>query len=95
MCIQSENFLTTPCTNIFALMFPNTELYLLFIPFPVKAKYMVGFYILMDIFGAIQNDPGDTVAHYAHLGGAFVGFVIVEFWKRQLSVFRLRPLAEK
>ena len=71
----------------FALMFPNTELYLLFIPFPVKAKYMVGFYILMDIFGAIQNDPGDTVAHYAHLGGAFVGFVIVEFWKRQRNRF--------
>ena len=65
----------------FAYLFPNTELYLLFIPFPIKAKYLVFFYALYELYSSLHQAPGDTVAHLAHLGGLLVGFIIVRFWE--------------
>ena len=53
----------------FALFFPNTELFLLFLPFPVKAKYLVSLYILYEVYAELQRAPGDNVAHLAHIGG--------------------------
>ncbi len=64
----------------FALLFPNTELFLLFIPFPIKAKYFVILYGVMEYFSGIQRTPGDNVAHFAHLGGMFFGFILVKIW---------------
>lgn len=61
----------------FAYLFPNTELYILFIPFPIKAKWAVIGYVLIDLFGGIANFSGDNVAHFAHLGGALTGFILV------------------
>lgn len=64
----------------FGYLFPNTELILIFPPIPIKAKYMVGFYALFELYTAFQNDPNDNVAHVAHLGGMLVAFILLKFW---------------
>jgi len=65
----------------FAYLFPNTELIFLFIPFPIKAKWMVLFMVGLDLFGGFSK-TGDNVAHFAHLGGAITGFIIVFIWNK-------------
>ena len=52
------------------------------IPIPIKAKWVVIFYILIDLFGGFGNVSGDNIAHFAHLGGALTGFLIVYFWNK-------------
>ncbi|MNK30301.1 Rhomboid protease AarA [compost metagenome] len=64
----------------FGMLYPNTELYIMFIPIPVKAKYFIPLYILFELFMGVANRPGDSVAHYAHLGGALIGFILVKIW---------------
>ena len=53
----------------FAFLFPNTELFLLFPPIPVKAKYLVFFYAMYELYAEFTRTPGDNVAHLAHLSG--------------------------
>ncbi|MDB2346068.1 rhomboid family intramembrane serine protease, partial [Flavobacteriaceae bacterium] len=67
----------------FAMLFPNSELYLMFIPFPVKAKYLIPFMILGDLFFGFSSFSIGPIAHFAHLGGAISGFLIMRYWKRQ------------
>ncbi|HVK40544.1 MAG TPA: rhomboid family intramembrane serine protease [Candidatus Kapabacteria bacterium] len=62
----------------FALIYPNREIYIYGI-IPLKAKYLLMLYVGMDLFYTILNDPGDTVARTAHLGGALVGFLMLRF----------------
>ena len=66
----------------FAYLFPNTELYIMFIPIPVKAKYVIPGLMALDLFGGIANTSGDNVAHWAHLGGAAAGLIMVIFWNK-------------
>ena len=66
----------------FGMLFPNMELMLLFFPVPIKAKYLVTGYVVYEIWGAHANNPSDHVAHYAHLGGALFGFILVKFFNR-------------
>jgi len=66
----------------FAYLFPNTELYIMFIPIPVKAKYVIPGFMALDIFGSIAPQAGDNVAHWAHLGGALAGLIIVIIWNK-------------
>jgi membrane associated rhomboid family serine protease len=66
----------------FAYLFPNTELYIMFIPIPVKAKWAVIAMAAIDIFGGVANFSGDNIAHFAHLGGAITGFILVLIWNR-------------
>jgi membrane associated rhomboid family serine protease len=66
----------------FAFLFPNTELIFLFIPFPIKAKWMVLIMVGLDLFGGFSKTTGDNVAHFAHLGGAITGFIIVFIWNK-------------
>jgi len=66
----------------FAFLFPNTELIFLFIPFPIKAKWMVLIMVGLDLFGGFSKTSGDNVAHFAHLGGAITGFIIVFIWNK-------------
>lgn len=63
----------------FAYLFPNSTLYLFF-AIPVKAKYLAMVYFGYELFQALRFNPNDNVAHFAHLGGMLVGFVIVKFW---------------
>lgn len=66
----------------FGYLFPNTELMIIPIPIPIKAKWLVIIYILIDLFGGFGNMAGDNIAHFAHLGGALTGFLIVFFWNK-------------
>lgn len=66
----------------FAILFPNTELMLLFPPIPIKAKYLIGGYIAYEVYNSIYNS-GDTIAHLAHVGGAVVGAIMVLYWRKK------------
>jgi hypothetical protein len=71
----------------FALLFPNTEMFLLFFPVPIKAKYLVSVYILLEIYQLIKNNPNDHVAHFAHLAGALVAFILIWYWRKNSRSF--------
>lgn len=66
----------------FGYLFPNTLLYLYFLV-PIKAKYVVGAYALFELFAGIRNSAGDNIAHFAHIGGMLVAFIILKIWGRQ------------
>ena len=70
----------------FGWLFPNVELFLLFFPFPIKAKYFVIGYGLIELFSGIQRRPGDNVAHFAHLGGMVVGIILLFIWKKKRTL---------
>ncbi len=65
----------------YAFTFPNTQLYIFPIPFPIKTKWALTGLIAFDIFGGVYNS-GDNVAHFAHVGGAIAGLLIVIFWNK-------------
>jgi membrane associated rhomboid family serine protease len=71
----------------FAYLFPNTELMLLFFPFPIKAKYFVLLYGLYELYSGVHRTPGDNVAHFAHLGGLVIGFFVVRYWESRRERF--------
>jgi membrane associated rhomboid family serine protease len=72
----------------FAMMFPNVELMFLFIPVPIKAKYLVPIYAVLELFFGIANFSSDNIAHFAHLGGAIVGFILIKIWKKnQFNIY--------
>lgn len=72
----------------FAMMFPNVELMFIFLPIPIKAKYLIPIYAVLELFFGIANFSGDNIAHFAHLGGAIVGFILIKIWKRnQFNVY--------
>ena len=62
----------------FAYLFPNTELMFIFFPVPIKAKWIILIMVAFDLFGGLGK-TGDNIAHWAHLGGAAAGFVMVYF----------------
>ena len=66
----------------FGYLFPNTELMIIPIPIPIKAKWLVMIYIAIDLFGGLGQISGDNIAHFAHLGGALTGFLIVLYWNK-------------
>ena len=66
----------------FAFLFPNTELIFMFIPFPIKAKYLEPINNGLDIVFGFGNFKWDPVAHFAHLGGAITGLALVYFWRK-------------
>ena len=64
----------------FGMLFPDMELMVMFIPVPVKAKYLIPVYIVIELFLGYQQYSGDSVAHFAHLGGALIGFIVIKLW---------------
>ena len=66
----------------YGYLFPNTQLFIMPIPFPVKAKWAILGIIALDVFGGVSKASNDNVAHFAHLGGALVGFLIVLYWNK-------------
>lgn len=71
----------------FGMLFPNTELMLLFPPIPIKAKYFVILYGLLELSMAMSNNQGDNVAHVAHLGGMVIGYILIKKWQNSRDVF--------
>jgi membrane associated rhomboid family serine protease len=54
---------------------------LLFLPFPIKAKYLIGFYMIFEIYASLGYAGMSNVAHLAHLGGALIGFLLIKYWR--------------
>jgi membrane associated rhomboid family serine protease len=69
------------CLAAFGYLFPNSLIYLYFF-FPIKAKWFVILYAGMELWLGVQNSAGDNVAHWAHLGGALVGILLVWYWNK-------------
>jgi len=70
----------------FGMLFPNTELMLLFPPIPIKAKYFVAGYGAIELFSGITG-MGANIAHFAHLGGMLFGFLLIRYWNRNTRNF--------
>ena len=70
----------------FAFNFPNHKLILIFLPYPIAAKYFVPALISLDLFSGITGFSifGGGIAHFAHVGGAIIGFLLVFYWKKDL-----------
>jgi membrane associated rhomboid family serine protease len=66
----------------FGYLFPNTEMIIIPIPVPIKAKWAISGMIALDVFGGVVKVQGDNIAHFAHLGGAVIGFLLVFFWNK-------------
>lgn len=69
----------------FGMLFPNRPLYMMFIPVPIKAKWMVLGYGVIELLIGLSNAT-DGVAHFAHLGGMIFGFLMIYFWKKKGTV---------
>lgn len=67
----------------FGYMFPKAPLYLFFIPVPIQARWVVLGYGAIELLQSFNNNPGDNVAHMAHLGGMIIGFLILLYWKKK------------
>ncbi|HET6225587.1 MAG TPA: rhomboid family intramembrane serine protease [Bacteroidia bacterium] len=70
----------------FGVLFPNTKLYL-YMAIPVKAKWFVLGYGLIELFAGIRGAASDNVAHFAHLGGMLFGFILLKYWQKQKNQF--------
>lgn len=66
----------------FAFSFPNSKLMLLFPPIPIKAKYFVPLLILIDVFFGLSSFSIGSIAHFAHVGGALIGLIMVLYWRK-------------
>lgn len=73
----------------FGMMFPNMPLYIMFIPIPVKAKYAVIGYGVIELLAGIAGRAGDNVAHFAHLGGMLFGLILILAWRKTHSRRRM------
>ncbi|MBS3739479.1 rhomboid family intramembrane serine protease [Mesohalobacter halotolerans] len=69
----------------FAVIYPNMPLYIIFIPIPIKAKYLIGGYFALNVISAVTGSslagPSNT-AYWAHIGGAVIGFFTMWVWKK-------------
>jgi membrane associated rhomboid family serine protease len=71
----------------FGMLFPNTQLMLLFPPIPIKAKYFVLILGGFAIYSQLMNSGGDNVAHLAHLGGMLFAFIMIKIWAKDKRNF--------
>ncbi len=70
----------------FGMLFPNALLYIYF-ALPIKAKYFVIFYGLLELYLGLNNNPADNVAHFAHLGGMIFGYFLIKYWRKNSNTF--------
>ena len=70
----------------FGMLFPNTELMLLFPPIPIKAKWFVIIYGGLELWLGLTQ-PGSNIAHFAHLGGMLFGFILIKYWNKKGANF--------
>ena len=66
----------------FGMLFPNSLLYLYF-AIPIRAKYAVLLFGLLELYAGAQNSGSDNVAHFAHLGGMVFGYFLIIYWKKK------------
>lgn len=70
----------------FAMTFPNEKLFVMPIPFPIKAKYFVLIYGAIELFMGLSPRVGDNVAHFAHLGGMLFGIILILYWRKKGNI---------
>lgn len=70
-----------------ALLFPNTQFMLLFPPIPIKAKYLALILGGIALYSGFSDNPGDNVAHFAHLGGMVFAFILIKIWQKDRNRF--------
>lgn len=66
----------------FGMYFPDFKLMLIFLPIPIKARYFIPILIVVEIFLGLQQYSWDNIAHFAHLGGALIGFLLILYWRK-------------
>ena len=66
----------------FGMLFPNERMFIFPLPFPIKAKWFVIGYAVIELYAGLANNPADNVAHFAHLGGMIFGFFLIMYWKK-------------
>jgi membrane associated rhomboid family serine protease len=71
----------------FGILFPNAKLALIFLPVPIAAKYFIPVLIALDLFSGVTGISifGGGVAHFAHVGGAIIGFLLMWYWRQKES----------
>jgi len=67
----------------FGMLYPNQPLYLMFIPVPIKAKWIVLGSGVLELLLGLNNNAADNVAHFAHLGGMIAGVMLILYWKKK------------
>lgn len=67
----------------FGMLFPNQPMYIFPLPFPIKSKYFVAGYALIELWSGLANNPADNVAHFAHLGGMIFGLILILYWRKK------------
>lgn len=67
----------------YGMTFPNNEIFIIPIPVPIKAKWLIIGYVILELGLGIRNSAADNVAHFAHLGGMLAGFLIMLYWKHK------------
>ena len=72
----------------FGMIFPNVPLMIIPFPFPIKAKYLVIGYGLIELVLGVSNRSGDNIAHFAHLGGMLFGIILILYWRKKNGNFR-------
>lgn len=73
----------------FGMYFKDAKLALIFFPVPIAAKYFIPLIILVDLFFGMTKYSIGNIAHFAHIGGALIGFIIAYYWKNnQFKNFR-------
>ena len=72
----------------FGMLFPNTPLMIIPFPFPIKAKYLVIGYGVLELWLGFANRSGDDVAHFAHLGGMLFGIILILYWRKKNGNYR-------
>ncbi len=71
----------------FGVIYSEVQLFIMFIPIPIKAKYAIIGYVVIELFSGFSNSTGDNVAHFAHLGGALFGFLLVMYWRKRGRIY--------
>ena len=69
----------------FGMTFPNERMFIIPFPFPIKAKWLIGGYIVIEVWSAL-NTPGDGIAHMAHLGGMLFGYLLIRYWRKHPNI---------
>lgn len=66
----------------FGMLFPNQQMFIFPLPVPIRAKYFVIGYAVIELWSGLANNPADNVAHFAHLGGMIFGFILIMYWRK-------------
>ena len=69
----------------FGMLFPNTLVYFIFFPFPIKAKWLVIGYGFFELWSGFNTS--DNIAHFAHLGGMLFGYILIKYWNKNRTYF--------